>query len=102
MTINLSNEIYSGGALQIRERESGRIISEVPNVSAGDAVIFRLSDKLQHRITRVEGSASKTAFAGWFKAEPNFSAMLRRPSRRGKSGTEIRTSGGDRLVQIHA
>jgi len=84
MTINLSKEVYSGGALQIRERESGRIISEVPNVHAGDAVIFRLSDKLQHRITGIEGSASKTAFAGWFKAEPNFSVMLRRPSRRAK------------------
>jgi hypothetical protein len=85
MTINLGNETYSGGTLQIRERESRRIINEAPNLNAGDAVIFRLSDKLQHRITGVEGSASKTAFAGWFKAEPNFSIMLRSQSRRGKA-----------------
>jgi len=30
----------------------------------------------QHRITEVEGSVSKTAFAGWFKAQPNASSAF--------------------------
>ena len=77
MSINLSNEAYLGGVLQIRDRESGEIVSEAPSVGAGDAVIFRLSDSLQHRITEVEGKSSKTAFAGWFRAEPTFPALLR-------------------------
>jgi hypothetical protein len=78
MSINLSREVYSGGVLQIRDHDSREIVGEVNNVRAGDAVVFRLSPTLQHRITEVDGQTSKTAFAGWFKAEPNFSVMLRR------------------------
>ncbi len=77
MSINLSSGVYSGGTLQIRERRSGEIISEVPNAGIGDAVVFRLSDRLQHRITDVEGNNSKTAFAGWFRSQPTFLSMLR-------------------------
>ena len=76
MSINLSREIYSGGMLQIRERESGEILSEAANVGPGDAVVFRLSGDFQHRITEVEGSASKTAFAGWFRAQPDSLSLL--------------------------
>jgi len=76
MSINLSNVPYAGGSLQIRERASGEII-EVENAGIGDAVIFRLSPRLQHRITDVQGQAPKTAFAGWFRARPNFSALLK-------------------------
>ena len=77
MSLNLSREIYSGGVLQIRNRESEALISEVANTGSGDAVVFRLSRDLQHRITEVEGSASKTAFAGWFRAQPNVSSSLK-------------------------
>jgi len=77
MSLNLSRELYYGGILQIRERESGKLVSEVANVGVGDAVIFRLSDNLQHRITDVEGEAAKTAFAGWFRARPGFLSLLK-------------------------
>jgi hypothetical protein len=73
MSLNLSPETYSGGVLQIRNRESGTVVSEAANTGNGDAVVFRLSRELQHRITEVEGSASKTAFAGWFRSQPNAS-----------------------------
>jgi hypothetical protein len=77
MSLNLSREVYSGGVLQIRNRESEALISETANTGSGDAVVFRLSRDLQHRITEVEGSASKTAFAGWFRAQPNVSSSLK-------------------------
>ena len=77
MSLNLSREVYSGGVLQIRNRESEAVISEAANTGSGDAVVFRLSRDLQHRITEVEGSASKTAFAGWFRAQPNVSSALK-------------------------
>jgi hypothetical protein len=77
MSLNLSREVYSGGVLQIRNRESEAVISEAANTGSGDAVVFRLSRDLQHRITEVEGSASKTAFAGWFRAQPNVSSSLK-------------------------
>lgn len=82
MSINLSKENYSGGVLQIRETDSKKIVSEVANVGSGDAVVFRLSPDLQHRITDVEGTASKTAFAGWFKSQPSFASLLRQQSER--------------------
>jgi hypothetical protein len=83
MSVNLSREMYAGGVLQIRERKSRKIVAEVPNPKRGDAIIFRLSDGLQHRITEILGELPKTAFAGWFKAQPDFISMLRSRGRRG-------------------
>lgn len=77
ISINLSNEIFEGGELQIRDRHSTRILCEVANVGAGDAVIFRLSDDLQHRIADIKGTVPKTAFAGWFKSGPDYLSILR-------------------------
>ncbi|HEY6230065.1 MAG TPA: 2OG-Fe(II) oxygenase [Pyrinomonadaceae bacterium] len=77
LTLNLAREEYSGGVLQLRERESGETIGEIANVRAGDAVVFRLARNLQHRISEVTGNAPKTAFAGWFKAQPHFSQFHR-------------------------
>jgi len=77
MTVNLSKQEYAGGILQLRDVASGKI-EEVSNAGSGDAVIFRLSDTLEHRITALEGKAQKTAFAGWFRAEPDFLSLLKR------------------------
>lgn len=94
MSINLSRELYSGGRLQIRDHVSGEIVSEVAIAGIGDAVIFRLSDRLQHRITDVEGTASKTAFAGWFRAQPDFMSLLRKQSQPGRAaGNEMLFAG---------
>lgn len=92
LTINLSKEIYSGGRLQIRDHVSGEIVSEVENVGTGDAVIFRLSDRFQHRITDVEGTASKTAFAGWFRSQPDFKSLLRKQSQPGTEAPVMKFS----------
>jgi 2-oxoglutarate-Fe(II)-dependent oxygenase superfamily protein len=66
MSINLEAKPYAGGVLQIRERESGRIVEEVENTGPGDAILFRISPELQHRAVAVTGGI-KTAFAGWFR-----------------------------------
>jgi len=70
MSVNLSDERYSGGVLQIRERGSKRLV-EVINAGKGDAIIFRLSKQLEHRTTEVT-ECTKIAFAGWFKGEGSF------------------------------
>ena len=76
MSINLSTEVYSGGVLQICEWPSRRILHEVANIGFGDSIIFRLSHHLKHRVTEVAGTVPKTAFAGWFKSQPDFLSLL--------------------------
>lgn len=76
MSINLEAEPYEGGVLQIRERETGRVVEEVTNTGAGDAVLFRIDLPLQHRVQPVT-SGVKTAFAGWFSAADPLLSVLR-------------------------
>ena len=80
MSINLSEGFYSGGLLQIRDRHSQQILHEVANLGVGDAIVFRLAHSLQHRVTNVEGAVPKTAFAGWFRSQPDFYQELRQAS----------------------
>lgn len=70
LSINLSAGTYRGGLLQIREVSSGKIVAEVANTGFGNAVLFRVSRDLEHRVTGLEGDAARTSFAGWFKSEP--------------------------------
>lgn len=77
MSINLSPEVYSGGIFQIRDRDSPQIIHEVANTGFGDGIVFRLTAQLQHRVTEVDDSVPKTAFAGWFQSEPDVYADLK-------------------------
>ena len=76
MSINLEAHPYEGGILQIRERESGRIIEEVSNTGPGDAIVFRIDEALQHRATAVTAGV-KTAFAGWFRGVDPLRRALR-------------------------
>jgi hypothetical protein len=77
LSINLSAGVYAGGILQIRDSGSGRIIAEVANTGLGDGILFRLSERLEHRVTQVVGTVPKTAFAGWFRSQPDFHASMR-------------------------
>jgi len=72
ISINVSTGAYRGGVLQIRDRKSGAIISEVQNAQPGDAIVFRLSPDLEHRVTEVSGGGPRTAYSGWFCSEPVF------------------------------
>lgn len=76
MSINLGPEPYEGGLLQLRDRESGAVIGEAANTGAGDAVLFRIDARLQHRVLPVTAGV-KTAFAGWFGTGEPLLASLR-------------------------
>ena len=77
MSVNLGTDPYRGGRLQIRDADTRRILHEVANVGDGDAVLFRISRQLAHRVTPVEGTVAKTALAGWFRAEPDYQRLMR-------------------------
>jgi hypothetical protein len=77
MSINLGRDRYDGGIFQIRPRDSERAPAAIHNAGFGDAIVFRLRDDLEHRVTALEGRAAKTAFAGWFRSSPDYVAVLR-------------------------
>jgi hypothetical protein len=77
MSINLGPVPYEGGILQIRDRNSGEILTEIANTGPGDATIFQIADSLQHRVTPLTGMVPRTACAGWFMDEPDFALELR-------------------------
>jgi hypothetical protein len=76
LTVNLNEETYKGGVLTIREAKSRRILCELPNSGFGDAILFRIDKRLEHRVSDVEGSVAKTALAGWFESGPDYRKLL--------------------------
>jgi len=77
VSINLSGQPFQGGRLQIRRAESEEILAEVDNPVAGDAVIFRVHPSMRHRVASVMGQNPRTAWAGWYRTEPQFADLLR-------------------------
>ena len=80
LSINLSRQVFTGGLLQIRDCDTEILLQEAPNTALGDAVVFRLAQTLEHRISDIEGAVCKTAFAGWFKSQPEYSVGVGRDS----------------------
>jgi hypothetical protein len=66
MSINLTVDEFRGGEFQIRERGSELPHHQIANTGLGDAILFRISENLQHRVASIEGTVAKIAFAGWF------------------------------------
>ena len=68
MSLNLSPNGFQGGVFQLRDHASKRVLAEYANTGLGDAILFLISEDLEHQVTRVEGSSARTAFAGWFQS----------------------------------
>jgi hypothetical protein len=56
----------------MRYRRTKEILHEVHNNGLGDALLFRVSPELEHRVQGVEGDVPKTALAGWFVSGTTF------------------------------
>jgi hypothetical protein len=65
-SLNLSTDVFSGGTFELRDRLTLAPLAHVNNTGLGDALLFRISDDLQHRVTEVVNAVAKTACAGWF------------------------------------
>jgi hypothetical protein len=70
MSVNIGTQPFEGGALEIRERATGRILHHVRNTGTGDAILFRIGADLEHRVEEVRGPVPKYAIAGWFQRQP--------------------------------
>jgi hypothetical protein len=78
LSINLNAEPYEGGALQIRSAKTHEILCEVYNRNYGDAIIFPVDEKFEHRVCEVESGAAKMALAGWFRSKPDPNSLFGR------------------------
>ena len=78
LSINLGHEPYEGGVLQLRAAASREPIGEVANTGHGDAVLFRISEALEHQVTPVTGIAPRTVMAGWFRRQPSYLELVAR------------------------
>ena len=65
-SINLSTGVFRGGTFELRDARTLARLAQVDNTGFGDAILFRISKDLQHRVTEVVGEVAKTAYAGWF------------------------------------
>jgi hypothetical protein len=77
MSVNLTPQLFHGGALQMRYRGTEKMLHEVRNDGLGDALLFRISPELEHRVQGVEGDVPKTALAGWFVSGKTFHQEVR-------------------------
>ncbi len=80
LSINLGREPYEGGVLQIRDAATLQPISEMANTVAGDAMLFRISDAIEHQVTPVTGDTFRMVLAGWFCRTPRFADSLHAPA----------------------
>lgn len=96
MSVNLGADSYDGGIFRLREASSKKLLCEVGNTGPGDAIVFRIAKHLEHCVTTVEGTQPKTAFAGWFKSEPEFLSLLTRTE---SAGEESLHTGGSGSVE---
>ncbi len=71
LSVNLSEHVYRGGTTLVREADTKRVVCELPNTGFGDAILFPIDPRFEHRVLDVEGDAPKTALAGWFNSKPD-------------------------------
>lgn len=66
LTVNLSEEVFEGGELEMRAGDGAEPLWRIANTGPGDALLFAIAPHLQHCIRPMAGMKAKTALAGWF------------------------------------
>ncbi len=66
ITINLTQAPYEGGLFELREKKSGAVLFQHRHTTLGSALIFAVSDELQHRVWPVTAGGPRRVFTGWF------------------------------------
>jgi hypothetical protein len=80
LSVNLSEGVYRGGTTLVREAATKRVVCELPNTGFGDAILFPIDPRFEHRVLDVEGDVAKTALAGWFNSRPDPRYLFTRAS----------------------
>jgi hypothetical protein len=67
-SMNLSMDAFRGGTFELRNCSTFEQLAQIDNTGFGDALLFRISADLEHRVTQIAGTVPKFACAGWFRA----------------------------------
>jgi hypothetical protein len=97
ISINVSDAAYRGGALQLRDTSRG-VRETVPNLGFGDAIVFRVAEHLEHRVTPVVGNVPKIAVTGWFCSRPRYTSVHREMVNRCESAIAASTGRRKKLA----
>ncbi|MEP7118941.1 MAG: 2OG-Fe(II) oxygenase [Acidobacteriota bacterium] len=65
VTIHLSETPYEGGLFEMCEKASGRLLVRVGPLPPGSVMVFRVDQRLRHRVTQVMSGGPRRVFAGW-------------------------------------
>ncbi|MEO8375893.1 MAG: 2OG-Fe(II) oxygenase [Sphingomonas bacterium] len=66
ITINLSEHSYDGGLFELRAKQSGELLARHRHTELGSALIFEVSDQLEHRVWPVTAGGPRRTYTGWF------------------------------------
>jgi hypothetical protein len=77
MSINLSEGAFEGGVFELRRAAADSAEWCAANTGPGDAILFRISDDLRHRVTPVAGAVPRVAYAGWFQGGTDLLTFLK-------------------------
>lgn len=69
VSVNLSPRRFEGGRVQIRRRSRSELLAQAAYPDAGDALVFRVEEGLEHRSEPVAGVETKWIFSGWYCAD---------------------------------
>lgn len=69
LSLNLTAGVFDGGELHLRDRATRQMHVRIANTRPGDAILFRIDDRLEHIVTSVTGTIPRIAWAGWFQRE---------------------------------
>jgi hypothetical protein len=66
ITINLGDHPYEGGLFELRVKQTGEVLARHRHTVLGSALIFQVSDQLEHRVWPVTAGGPRRIYTGWF------------------------------------
>ncbi len=66
VTVNLGTVPYDGGRFEMKRHGSEALLLQYEHAQWGTALVFRIDERLMHRVTPVTAGGPRTVFGGWF------------------------------------
>jgi hypothetical protein len=79
ITVNLGQKAYEGGLFELRVKKTRQIVVRHRHVEPGSALMFEVSNDLEHRVWPITDGGPRRIFAGWFLGakDPQISPLPR-------------------------